>query len=135
MPSWERFKELVNLRFGPAIRYNRLSELVRLPFQTSSVKDYHERFNALVCYNPQLMPSQKADLFVGGLPELMRAHLRRGAWHILVKWHGLPVDDATWEPPPQFQDLYLTFSSRTSCLKRWGEMTGVTYQRRAHASG
>ena len=31
MPSWERFKELANQRFGLAIRSNRLSELAQLP--------------------------------------------------------------------------------------------------------
>lgn len=68
MPAWDRFKDLCNLRFGPAIRTNRLAELARLPFY-SSVQDYQERFNALVCHNPNLLPAQKADLFVGGLPE------------------------------------------------------------------
>ena len=32
MPSWERFKELANQRFGPVVRSNRLSELARLPW-------------------------------------------------------------------------------------------------------
>jgi hypothetical protein len=37
MPSWERFKELYHLRFGPAVRNNRLAELAGLPF-LSTVK-------------------------------------------------------------------------------------------------
>ena len=71
MPSWERLKELVTRRFGPAIRANRLSELARLPWH-GAVQDYQERFNAMVCHTPELSPQQKADLFVGGLPDHIR---------------------------------------------------------------
>ncbi|XP_039827202.1 uncharacterized protein LOC120688919 [Panicum virgatum] len=62
MPSWERFKELANQRFGTAIRSNRLSELARLPWH-GTVQDFQERFNAMVCHTPELSPKQKADLF------------------------------------------------------------------------
>ena len=68
MPTWDRFKELCNLQFGPAVRGTRLSELARLPF-TSTVQDYSERFNAVLCHARNLFASQKAQLFVGGLPE------------------------------------------------------------------
>jgi hypothetical protein len=68
MPSWERFKELCNLRFGPAVRNTRLSELARMPF-TSTVQDYSDRFNAVLCHARHLSAPQKAELFVGGLPE------------------------------------------------------------------
>ena len=71
MPSWERLKELVTQRFGPAIRANRLSELARLPWHCA-VQDYQECFNAMVCHTPELSPQQKADLFVGGLPDHIR---------------------------------------------------------------
>ena len=46
-----------------------------MPFQTT-VEDYQERFNALVCHNPNLEPCQKADLFVGGLPEHIRVDVK-----------------------------------------------------------
>ena len=68
MPSWERFKNLCHLRFGSSIRCNCLSELARLPFH-STVENYQESFNALVCHNANLEARQKADLFMGGLPE------------------------------------------------------------------
>ena len=55
MPSWERLKELVTQRFGPAIRANRLSELARLPWH-GAVQDYQERVNAMVCHTPELSP-------------------------------------------------------------------------------
>ena len=68
MPTWDRFKELCNLQFGPAVRNTRLSELARLPF-TSTVQDYSARFNAVLCHARNLSAPQKAELFVGGLPE------------------------------------------------------------------
>ena len=49
MPTWDRFKELCNFRFGPAVRGTRLSELARLPF-TSTVQEYSDRFNAILCH-------------------------------------------------------------------------------------
>ena len=66
MPSWERFKELCNLRFGPAVRGTRLSKLARLPFLTM-VQEYSDRFNVVLCHARNLSPLQKAELFVGGL--------------------------------------------------------------------
>ena len=68
MPTWDRFKELCNLQFGPVVRNTRLSELARLPF-TSTVQDYSARFNAVLCHARNLSAPQKAELFVGGLPE------------------------------------------------------------------
>jgi len=71
MPSWERFRELCSLRFGPAVRGSRLSELARLPF-LSTVQEYAERFNAVLCHTSRLSGPQKAELFVGGLPDHIR---------------------------------------------------------------
>jgi len=71
MLSWKRFKELAHQCFGPAVCSNHLSELARLPWY-GIVQEYQERFNALVCHTPELSPLQKADLFVGGLPDHIR---------------------------------------------------------------
>ncbi|KAG8056256.1 hypothetical protein GUJ93_ZPchr0002g26237 [Zizania palustris] len=68
MPSWDKFKELCHMRFGPTVRIIRLSELAHLPF-LSTVQEYSERFNAILCHAHDLSPVQKADLFVGGLPD------------------------------------------------------------------
>jgi len=68
MPAWERFRELCQLRFGPPTQGTRLAELARLPF-TSTVVDYSERYNAILCHEPELNARQKAQLYVGGLPE------------------------------------------------------------------
>jgi hypothetical protein len=56
---------------GPAVRTNRLSELARVPF-TGSVQEYQEHFNELVCHTDNLLPHQKADLCIGGLPDHIR---------------------------------------------------------------
>lgn len=72
MPTWGRFKEVCTLRFGPPVRGTRLSELARLPF-TSTVQDYADRFNAMLGHTRKLDAQQKAELFVGGLPDHIRA--------------------------------------------------------------
>jgi hypothetical protein len=71
MPHWDRFKELCHLQFGPAMRGSRLAELGRLQF-TSTVQDYADCFNAVLCHARNLDAVQKAELFVGGL----RDHIR-----------------------------------------------------------
>ncbi|KAI4968260.1 hypothetical protein ZWY2020_059997 [Hordeum vulgare] len=71
MPPWDRFRELCLLRFGPPIRGNRLAALGRLPF-TSTVQDYADRFQALACHAPGVSATQRAELFVGGLPDHIR---------------------------------------------------------------
>ena len=72
MPSWERFRGLCQLRFGPPTQGTRLAELARLPF-LSSVQDYSDRFNSVLCHASNLNSLQKAELFVGGLPEHLKA--------------------------------------------------------------
>jgi hypothetical protein len=71
MPHWDRFKELCHLQFGPAVCGSRLAELVRLQFM-STVQDYADRFNAVLCHARNLDAVQKAELFVGGLPDHIR---------------------------------------------------------------
>jgi hypothetical protein len=53
------------------VRTNRLSELARLPF-TGSFQEYQECFDELVCHTDDLLPYQKADMFIGGLPDHIR---------------------------------------------------------------
>jgi hypothetical protein len=71
MPPWERFRDLCLLRFGPPIRGSRLAELGRLPF-TSTVQDFADRFQTLACHAPGVTARQRAELFVGGLPDHIR---------------------------------------------------------------
>ena len=49
----------------------RLSELARLPF-VSTVQEYIDRFNAILCHARDLSTPQKAELFTGGLPDHIR---------------------------------------------------------------
>ena len=35
MPTWEHFRELCQLQFGPPVQGTRLAELARLPFQST----------------------------------------------------------------------------------------------------
>jgi hypothetical protein len=66
MPTWERFKELCHLQFGPSVQDSRLVELGRLQFHTT-VQEFTERFNAVLCHTRNLNAVLKAELFVGGL--------------------------------------------------------------------
>jgi hypothetical protein len=49
MLTWERFKELCHLQFGPPVRDSRLAELGRLQFH-STVQEFTERFNVVMCH-------------------------------------------------------------------------------------
>ena len=65
-PSWRRFTELLNLRFGPPLRSNPLGELVACK-RTSSVVDYQGRFEALLPRAGLLSKAQKVQIFTAGL--------------------------------------------------------------------
>ena len=56
---------------GVGLSLGRLVELGRLPF-TSTVQDYADRFQALACHASGVTAQQRADLFVGGLPDHIR---------------------------------------------------------------
>jgi len=49
-PSWSRFKELINRRFGPPLRSNPLAKLVTCR-RTSTVADHQDWFQALLTRN------------------------------------------------------------------------------------
>ncbi|XP_066384619.1 uncharacterized protein [Miscanthus floridulus] len=71
MTPWEHFKELCRLRFGPPIHGSRLVELGRLPF-VSTVQEFADRFQAVACHARDVSARQRAELFVGGLPDHIR---------------------------------------------------------------
>jgi hypothetical protein len=82
MPTWERFRALCQLQFGPPTHGTRLAELARLPF-TSTVQEYSERYNAVLTHTDNdLDPRQKAKLFVGGLPKHIRVDVRAPSSHV-----------------------------------------------------
>ena len=68
---------------------------------------------------------------------VLRAQQRRGAWKLLVKWHGLSDDDATWEPLDAFRDDFPDFQLEDELFSQAGRdvMTGISYSRQRPSSG
>ena len=62
----------------------------------------------------------------------LRAEQRRGIWRVLIEWHGLPTDDATWEPLQEFRAQFPDFQLEDELFQQAGRdvMTGRSYARR-----
>ena len=72
-PPWGRFKDLLNLRFGPPLRSAPLFELAECR-RTGTVEEYSNRFQALLPRAGRLEEAQRVQLFTGGLlPPLSHA--------------------------------------------------------------
>jgi hypothetical protein len=59
------------------------------------------------------------------LPEpkaAVRAELRRGVWHVRIKWRGLPDEDATREQLEEFRSHYPDFQLEDELFAQRGEM-------------
>jgi hypothetical protein len=65
-PPWGRFRELLNLRFGPPLRAAPLFELTECR-RTGTVEEYANRFQALLPRTGRLDEAQRVQLFTGGL--------------------------------------------------------------------
>ena len=65
-PSWCRFTELLNLRFGPPLRSIPLGELMACK-RSGSVVDYQGRFEALLPRAGHLSEDQKVQILTAGL--------------------------------------------------------------------
>jgi hypothetical protein len=65
-PSWRRFKELINVRYGPPLRSAPLFELADC-HRTGTVEEYQNRFQALLPHAGHLDEVQQVQLFTGGL--------------------------------------------------------------------
>jgi hypothetical protein len=65
-PSWRRFSELLNMRYGPPLRSNPLGELMACK-QQSSVAEYQDRFEALLPRAGPLEEEQRIQAFTAGL--------------------------------------------------------------------
>jgi hypothetical protein len=84
---------------------------------------------------PAVLPPVQDGRLLPAPAQVLRAQLRRGAWHILVKWQGLPEDDATWEPLDDFKTLYPDVQLEDELFAQAGRdvMIGSHYRRRATA--
>ncbi|XP_066311819.1 uncharacterized protein [Miscanthus floridulus] len=72
-PTWGRFKDLLNLRFGPPLRSAPLFELTECR-RTGTVEEYTNRFQDLLPRAGRLDEAQRVQLFTGGLlPPLSHA--------------------------------------------------------------
>jgi hypothetical protein len=66
IPTWRRFKDLLNLRYGPPLRSTPLFELAECR-RTDTVEEYQDRFQALLPRAGPLGEAQRVQLFTGGL--------------------------------------------------------------------
>jgi hypothetical protein len=72
-PSWSRFRELLNLRFEPALCSAPFFELIECR-RTSTVKEYSNRFQELLPHVDRMAEEQHVQLYTGGLlPPLSHA--------------------------------------------------------------
>jgi hypothetical protein len=65
-PTWNRFTELLNLRFGPPLRANLLGNQAACR-RTGTVADYCEQFLSVLARAGKLSQSQQVQLFTVGL--------------------------------------------------------------------
>jgi hypothetical protein len=65
-PNWPRFKDLLNLRFGPPLRSAPLFELSSCR-RTGTVTEYQDQWQALLPRAGKLDEAQRIQLFTGGL--------------------------------------------------------------------
>jgi len=86
---------------------------------------------------PAVLPPVQDGRLLPAPAQVLRAQLRRGVWRILVKWQGLPEDDATWEHLDDFKTLYPDVQLEDELFAEAGRdvMTGAQYQRRGAARG
>lgn len=82
VPSWPRFVDYINLRFGPPIRFNTLGELKELR-RSGSVEEYQRRFLALVCRCDDLTTWHQIYLFIAGLGDPIKSDVELQRPHSL----------------------------------------------------
>jgi hypothetical protein len=85
---------------------------------------------------PPAAPRVMSSLLRGRiLPEpeaAVHAEQRRGVWHVRIKWHELPDEDATWEQLEEFRSHYSDFQLEDELFAQAERdvMIGKTFGRR-----
>jgi len=116
--------------FGPFQVLDRIGEVaykLALPagsrihdvFHVGLLKPFHGTPPAEI---PPLPPLQHGRV----VPEpesVIRSRLARGQRDLLVRWKGAPATDSSCVLLEEFQQQFRSFSSRTSCFSRGGEMS------------
>jgi hypothetical protein len=65
-PNWQRFTELLNLRFGPPLRSNPMGELMPC-HRTGTMEEYQALFEAMLPRAGPLEEAQRVQAFKAGL--------------------------------------------------------------------
>ena len=135
-PSWRRFSDLLNLRFGSPLRSAPLFELADC-HRTGTVAEYQGRFQALLPRAGTLDELQRVQLFTGGLlPPLslaVQVHNPQSLAAAMSLAHQMELmEQYTAAPPPTSGSRtppITSPASRSSC----SQSTGAQCHRRRPA--
>ncbi|XP_066371037.1 uncharacterized protein [Miscanthus floridulus] len=138
-PSWRRFKELLNLRYGPPLRSAPLAELAECR-HTSTAAEYQDRFQALLPRAGPLEEMQRVQLFTGGLQPPLSIDARIQNPQTMATAMSLACQFELWEQyaapatRPSAHPLLLAPAARLALLAPMGAKpaapTTITIERR-----
>ena len=69
---------------------------------------------------PVLPPTSDGRL-PPGPAKVLQVQQRRGVWHLLIQWQGLPEEDATWEQLEEFRQHFPDFQLEDELFAQAGE--------------
>jgi hypothetical protein len=86
---------------------------------------------------PPALPPTSDGRLLPGPAKVLKAQQRRGVWHLLVQWDGIPLEDATWEQLDEFRQQFSEFQLEDELFAQAGRdvMTGLVYSRKKPSSG